>query len=86
MKNYSWLEVRYYSKGICGGCKSAEWEFRSITTPYQTKAADRSLAHAEQLMAALPQENEGVPFQVGTAAIRSPRVSKGTPPIKKPDF
>ncbi len=62
MKNHSWLEVRYYSKGIYGGCKSAEWEFRSISTPYRAKAADRVLSHAEQLMAALSKENEGVPF------------------------
>lgn len=63
MKNHSWLEVRYYSKGIYGGCKSAEWEFRSITTtPSRAKAADSALAHAEQLMAALSEENEGVPF------------------------
>jgi hypothetical protein len=54
MKNHSWLEVRCSPNGIYEGCKSAEWEFRSITTPYRTRTSFTALAHAEQLMAALP--------------------------------
>jgi hypothetical protein len=51
-----------YPKGTYRGRKSTEWEFKSISTRASFTGPDRAQAYAEQLMAALPQVNEAVPF------------------------